>query len=85
MTNRIVLFSWLVLILIINSIILQVLLAANFFSHFGFDNNFPNNEYETDILLEYDDSDIYEEFKEFFYDVLPEFEKFGRVVQFKVS
>ncbi|PZC78852.1 hypothetical protein B5X24_HaOG217179 [Helicoverpa armigera] len=37
-----------------------------------------------DIMLEYEDNDTYKEFKEFFYDVLSEFEKFGRIIQFKV-
>lgn len=63
---------------------LQVLLATNFYNHFGWENaNF--NEYDTDLMLEYEDNDTYKEFKDFFYDVLPEFEKFGRIVQFKVS
>lgn len=63
---------------------MQVLLATNFYTHFGLENaNF--NEYDTDLMLEYEDDDTYKEFKEFFYDVLPEFEKFGRIVQFKVS
>lgn len=63
---------------------MQVLLATNFYTHFGLENaNF--NEYDTDLMLEYEDNDTYKEFKEFFNDVLPEFEKFGRIVQFKVS
>ncbi|GBP11866.1 hypothetical protein EVAR_74504_1 [Eumeta japonica] len=61
----------------------KVLLIPNFYSHFGLDNS-NSNEYDTDILLEYDDSETYKEFKEFFYDVLPEFKKFGQVIQFKV-
>ncbi|XP_049888100.1 U2 small nuclear ribonucleoprotein auxiliary factor 35 kDa subunit-related protein 2 [Pectinophora gossypiella] len=58
-----------------------ILLAANFFTHFGLENM---HEYDTDIMLEYEDSDTYKQFKEFFYDVLPEFEKFGKIIQFKV-
>lgn len=42
------------------------------------------NEYDTDIMLEYEDSETYKEYKDFFYDVLTEFERFGKVVQFKV-
>ncbi|KAH9645172.1 hypothetical protein HF086_005717 [Spodoptera exigua] len=61
----------------------RVLLASNFYIHFGL-NNADINEYDTDIMLEYEDSETYKEFKEFFYDVLSEFEKFGRIVQFKV-
>ncbi|XP_068621316.1 U2 small nuclear ribonucleoprotein auxiliary factor 35 kDa subunit-related protein 2 isoform X2 [Battus philenor] len=61
----------------------KVLLATNFFSHFGLENS-DVNEYDTDVMLEYEDSDTYKDFKDFFNDVLPEFEKFGKVVQFKV-
>ncbi|KPJ11763.1 U2 small nuclear ribonucleoprotein auxiliary factor 35 kDa subunit-related protein 1 [Papilio machaon] len=61
----------------------KVLLATNFYSHFGLENsNF--NEYDTDLMLEYDDKDTYKHFEEFFNDVLPEFEKYGKVVQLKV-
>jgi hypothetical protein len=37
-----------------------------------------------DIGLEFEDSERYENFKDFYYDVLPEFERFGRVITFKV-
>ncbi|CAK1603305.1 unnamed protein product [Parnassius mnemosyne] len=61
----------------------KILLATNFYIHFGLENsNF--SEYDTDVMLEYEDSDTYKDFKDFFFDVLPEFEKFGKVVQFKV-
>ncbi|XP_026738263.1 U2 small nuclear ribonucleoprotein auxiliary factor 35 kDa subunit-related protein 2 [Trichoplusia ni] len=61
----------------------KVLLATNFYTHFGL-NSANLDEYDTDIMLEYEESETYKEFKEFFYDVLSEFEKFGKVVQFKV-
>lgn len=54
------------------------------FGHFGLENA-NINEYDTDIMLEYDDSDTYKDFQNFFYDILPEFKKFGQVVQLKVS
>ncbi|RVE42737.1 hypothetical protein evm_012620 [Chilo suppressalis] len=61
----------------------KVLLATNFYVHFGLSNaNF--SEYDTDVMLEYEDSDTQKEFVEFFNDVVPEFEKFGRIIQFKV-
>ncbi|KAJ2953537.1 hypothetical protein O0L34_g1139 [Tuta absoluta] len=59
----------------------KVLLATNFYSHFGLENA---DEHDADIMLEYEDSDTYREFKEFFYDILPEFEKFGRITQLKI-
>ena len=37
-----------------------------------------------DIGLEFEELERYENFKEFYYDVLPEFERFGHVVVFKV-
>lgn len=60
------------------------MLATNFYTHFGLlDAN--HYEYESDIMLEYEDRETYKEFQEFFYDVLSEFQKFGKVIQFKVS
>lgn len=47
------------------------------------DNATPS-EYDTDIMLEYEEIETYKQFKEFFYDVLEEFKKFGKVVMFKV-
>ncbi|XP_063232839.1 U2 small nuclear ribonucleoprotein auxiliary factor 35 kDa subunit-related protein 2 isoform X1 [Bacillus rossius redtenbacheri] len=61
----------------------KVLLIANFYSHFVL-NQFETDEYDTDVMLEYEDSERYQHFKEFYNDVLPEFEHHGRVVQFKV-
>lgn len=61
-----------------------MLLGTNFYNHFGL-SNANVNEYDTDIMLEFEDSDTYKEYKDFFFDVLTEFEKFGRITQFKVS
>lgn len=36
------------------------------------------------ILYQMDDEDMLKDFKEFYEDVFPEFEKFGEVIQFKV-
>ncbi|XP_019850645.1 PREDICTED: U2 small nuclear ribonucleoprotein auxiliary factor 35 kDa subunit-related protein 2-like [Amphimedon queenslandica] len=43
------------------------------------------DEHDEDVGLEMDDEDMLKDFKEFYQDVFPEFEKFGEVVQFKVS
>ncbi|XP_077284728.1 uncharacterized protein LOC143910216 isoform X2 [Arctopsyche grandis] len=61
----------------------KVLLARNFYSHFGIEQS-ASNEYDTDILLEYDEKETYKHFKDFFDDVLPEFQQFGNIIQFKV-
>jgi hypothetical protein len=34
--------------------------------------------------LEFEETERYENFKDFYRDVLPEFERFGRVIMFKV-
>lgn len=46
--------------------------------------NATPSEYDTDIMLEYEEIETYKQFKDFFYDVLGEFEKFGKIVMFKV-
>lgn len=61
----------------------KVLLIPNFYSHFGLEQALVE-EYDTDVMLEYADSETYQHFKDFFQDVLPEFQQHGRVVQFKV-
>ncbi len=43
-----------------------------------------DEEYDCDISLEFEESERYENFKDFYFDVLPEFERFGRVTMFKV-
>ncbi|KAJ9586501.1 hypothetical protein L9F63_019859, partial [Diploptera punctata] len=60
----------------------RVLLIPNFYSHFGLHQSLLD-EYDSDLMLEYEDSETYQHFKNF-KDVLPEFEQFGRVIQFKV-
>nr|XP_022918721.1 U2 small nuclear ribonucleoprotein auxiliary factor 35 kDa subunit-related protein 2 [Onthophagus taurus] len=57
------------------------LLFRNFYTHISL--NQTENEHGSDIL-EYDTKEIYNHFKEFFYDVLPEAEKYGRVKYFRV-
>jgi len=37
-----------------------------------------------DIGLEFEESERYENFRDFYYDVRPEFERFGRVITFLV-
>ncbi|CAG7718394.1 unnamed protein product [Allacma fusca] len=61
----------------------QVLLIPNFFSHFSLEQTL-RDEYDTDLNLEYEDSELHREFLVFYHDVLPEFQKFGNVLQFKV-
>ncbi|KFM74891.1 U2 small nuclear ribonucleoprotein auxiliary factor subunit-related protein 1, partial [Stegodyphus mimosarum] len=53
------------------------------YSHFSIDQT-GRDDYDTDIALEYEDKERYQDFENFYWDVLPEFKKFGKVVQFKV-
>lgn len=59
----------------------SVLLFPNFYTHFHL--SVKENEYGSDQSLELDDRELYKHFREFYHDVLPEMEKYGRVVQFK--
>ncbi|RZF37420.1 hypothetical protein LSTR_LSTR011697 [Laodelphax striatellus] len=60
-----------------------VLLISSFYEHFGMQTE-RHYEYDTDVSLEYEDVETYSHFKEFFYDILPEFESCGDVRQLKV-
>ena len=38
----------------------------------------------SDMGLEYEDNDLYRSFRDFYYDIVPEFKSVGRVVNIKV-
>lgn len=59
------------------------ILIKGMYSHFSIGQT-QREDFDTDNSLEYEDKERYEDFKNFYYDVLPEFKKFGKVVQFKV-
>lgn len=61
----------------------KVVLVPNFYSHYSLEHA-GDSEYGNDLSLEFDRDEMYQHFREFFYDVLPEMEKCGRVRQFKV-
>ncbi|UJR35618.1 hypothetical protein I4U23_028368 [Adineta vaga] len=63
--------------------ITNTLLAVNMYSNFEMQYGL-DEEYDLDIGLEFEESERYENFKDFYFDVLPEFERFGRVTTFKV-
>ncbi|CAF0945682.1 unnamed protein product [Adineta steineri] len=63
--------------------ITDTLLAVNMYSNFEMQYGL-DEEYDLDIGLEFEETERYENFKDFYYDVLPEFERFGRVIMFKV-
>lgn len=60
-----------------------LLLLSNFFTHIRLEQGAPT-EYGSDLLLEYDDDELYNAFTTFFNDVVPELETFGVVQQFRV-
>lgn len=59
----------------------KILQIPAFFNNISLDQN-KNTEYGSDLVLEHDEKDLYENFKEFFVDVVPEFERFGEVQHF---
>ncbi|XP_012266971.2 U2 small nuclear ribonucleoprotein auxiliary factor 35 kDa subunit-related protein 1 [Athalia rosae] len=59
----------------------KVLLIPGFYSHFSLEKN--SAEYDTDIGLEFDASETRQHFREFYNDVVPELESFGRIKTLK--
>ncbi|KAM3933307.1 U2 small nuclear ribonucleoprotein auxiliary factor 35 kDa subunit-related protein 2 [Leptodactylus fuscus] len=62
----------------------QTLLVRGMFVTFGME-QCRRDDYDTDASLEYGDEEIYQQFSEFYDDVVPEFKNVGKVIQFKVS
>ncbi|XP_054986883.1 U2 small nuclear ribonucleoprotein auxiliary factor 35 kDa subunit-related protein 2-like [Sorex araneus] len=60
------------------------LLVRGMFTTFGME-QCRRDDYDPDASLEYSDEETYQQFLDFYDDVLPEFRNVGRVVQFKVS
>lgn len=54
------------------------ILIPNFFTHIQLEQN-KATEYGNDLYLEYEDSDMYISFVEFFHDISMEFEKYGKI------
>ncbi|XP_042865743.1 U2 small nuclear ribonucleoprotein auxiliary factor 35 kDa subunit-related protein 2-like isoform X3 [Penaeus japonicus] len=61
----------------------RTLLFPNMYSHFGLE-HLALDVHDSDVALEYSDSESYQHFKDFFEDTLPEFQRCGTVLQFKV-
>lgn len=55
-----------------------VILIPNFYSHYSLE------QIESDSSLEFENRETYEHFREFFFDVLPELEGYGKIRQFRV-
>ncbi|XP_061483164.1 U2 small nuclear ribonucleoprotein auxiliary factor 35 kDa subunit-related protein 2 [Rhineura floridana] len=62
----------------------QTLLIRGMFVTFGME-QCKRDDYDTDASLEYSEEEIYQQFLDFYEDVLPEFKNVGKVIQFKVS
>ncbi|XP_062907348.1 U2 small nuclear ribonucleoprotein auxiliary factor 35 kDa subunit-related protein 2 isoform X1 [Mobula hypostoma] len=62
----------------------QTLLIRAMFITFGMEES-RRDDYDTDSGLEHSEEDIYQQFIDFYEDVLPEFKSIGKVIQFKVS
>lgn len=61
-----------------------ILLISEFFTNIRLNNTGKASEYGDDIGIEFDEDELYHDFEEFFDDVVPEFEKFGTISQFRV-
>ncbi|KAM3836941.1 U2 small nuclear ribonucleoprotein auxiliary factor 35 kDa subunit-related protein 2 [Vipera latastei] len=62
----------------------QTLLIRGMFVTFGME-QCKRDDYDTDASLEYSEEEMYQQFLDFYEDVLPEFKNVGKVIQFKVS
>uniref|UniRef100_A0A8C6QUU4 U2 small nuclear ribonucleoprotein auxiliary factor 35 kDa subunit-related protein 1-like n=2 Tax=Nannospalax galili TaxID=1026970 RepID=A0A8C6QUU4_NANGA len=60
------------------------LLVKSMFTTFGME-QCRRDDYDSDASLEYTEEETYQQFLDFYHDVLPEFKNVGKVVQFKVS
>ncbi|XP_028633447.1 U2 small nuclear ribonucleoprotein auxiliary factor 35 kDa subunit-related protein 1 [Grammomys surdaster] len=60
------------------------LLVKSMFTTFGME-QCRRDDYDSDANLEYSEEETYQQFLEFYHDVLPEFKNVGKVIQFKVS
>ncbi|CAH1780945.1 unnamed protein product [Owenia fusiformis] len=61
----------------------NTILIPGMYSHFSLQEGLME-EYDSDITLEYEDSEHYQHYCEFYEDVIPEFKKVGHIIQFKV-
>ena len=59
----------------------KVILMPGFYTHFSLEKN--SNEYDTDVSLEYENSERRQHFEEFYKDVVPELESFGEIKTLK--
>ncbi|XP_051020913.1 U2 small nuclear ribonucleoprotein auxiliary factor 35 kDa subunit-related protein 1-like [Acomys russatus] len=62
----------------------RTLLVKSMFTTFGME-QCRRDDYDSDANLEYSEEETYQQFLDFYLDVLPEFKSVGKVVQFKVS
>lgn len=60
------------------------LLVKSMFTTFGME-QCRRDDYDSDANLEYSEEETYQQFLDFYHDVLPEFKNVGKVIQFKVS
>lgn len=61
----------------------SILMISRFFTNFSLEQS-KATEYGSDLTLEYNERDLYDDFKEFFDDVVPELQRFGQILNFVV-
>lgn len=59
----------------------KIILISNFYTHFSLEKT--ETDQFSDSSLEFENSETYEHYKDFFFDVVPELERFGRIKLFK--
>lgn len=59
----------------------RILQLPAFFSNISLDQH-KDTEYGSDLVLEHDEREMFEQFSDFFVDVVPELERFGEVLHF---
>lgn len=60
-----------------------ILMISRFFTNFNLEQS-KATEYGSDLTLEYNENDLYDDFKDFFDDVIPELQRFGKILHFVV-
>lgn len=59
----------------------NIIIIPGFYNHFSLEKN--SKEYDTDINLEYENHETRRHYREFWNDILPEFESYGKIKTFK--
>lgn len=62
----------------------NTLLFHSMYNHFELEQGLKDDLDTTDVTLEYDDGELYQNFQDFYHDIVPEFRNYGKLIQVKV-